>query len=170
MSKPRLLRRGIEVGAVDEQRDAFVGIDHAVEYGRHKQYPLLAMRAGQSFKMNGETVLIALGSNLAYEGLSGADLFREALRALHRSQIFVRNVSSVWETAPWPEDDPATRGQPNYMNAIAACDTADEPDVVFTRLLEIERRFGRERRDRWQSRTLDLDLIDAGGRIGRTAG
>lgn len=116
--------------------------------------------------MKRESALVALGSNLAYEGLSGAELFMEALRALQASQIFVCGVSSLYESAPWPENDEATRGQPNYTNAIVACEVSDAPDVLFARLTGIERRFGRQRRARWQSRTLDLDLIDVGGRVG----
>lgn len=40
-----------------------------------------------------------------------------------------------------------------------------DPDAMIRRLLEIETRFGRRRGVRNADRTLDLDLIDHGGRV-----
>lgn len=112
------------------------------------------------------TALIALGSNVAHGGLSGAPLLREAVAALEAAGYRVRAKSSVWETAPWPPSDQAA-----YVNAVVACDAGGrEPAVVMADLLAIERRFGRTRRVQWEARTLDLDLIDLEGRVGAFAG
>jgi 2-amino-4-hydroxy-6-hydroxymethyldihydropteridine diphosphokinase len=106
--------------------------------------------------------LIALGSNIAHAGLSGAALLREAVAALAAAGYRVRGKSSVWETAAWPPSD-----QPAYANAVVACDVGGrDPAVIMADLLAIERRFGRTRRVRWEARTLDLDLIDLGGLVG----
>jgi 2-amino-4-hydroxy-6-hydroxymethyldihydropteridine diphosphokinase len=55
-------------------------------------------------------------------------------------------------------------GQPPYLNAalLAEIDPTPEPAELLGRLLELERRFGRERRVRWGPRTLDLDLLWCG--------
>ena len=50
--------------------------------------------------------------------------------------------------------------QPDYVNAVAALDTALAPDALLDHLLAIERAAGRERAaTRWAPRTLDLDLL-----------
>lgn len=62
--------------------------------------------------------------------------------------------SSLWETAPvgGPE-------QGAYLNGVVVVDTDLPPGAVLERLLAIERAHGRERRERWGPRTLDLDLL-----------
>lgn len=61
--------------------------------------------------------------------------------------------SSVWETAPiGPE-------QPDYLNAVLVLDTLLGPRPLLDRCLEIEREAGRERRERWGPRVLDLDVL-----------
>jgi 2-amino-4-hydroxy-6-hydroxymethyldihydropteridine diphosphokinase len=73
-------------------------------------------------------------------------------------------VSSLWSTDPvgGPE------GQPTYRNAVAAWRPADawaSPRRALAALLAIEQALGRERRDRWGPRRIDLDLLawDADG-------
>ena len=63
-------------------------------------------------------------------------------------------VSSVYESAPigGPE-------QGDYLNAVAVIDTELTPQRVLELLLEMERGHGRERRERWGPRTLDLDVL-----------
>ena len=48
---------------------------------------------------------------------------------------------------------------PAYLNAVAIVDTTLAPSVLLSMLHAIEARHGRERAERWGSRTLDLDLI-----------
>jgi 2-amino-4-hydroxy-6-hydroxymethyldihydropteridine diphosphokinase len=49
--------------------------------------------------------------------------------------------------------------QPDYLNAAVLLDSVLEPRQLLTELLVIERAQGRERRERWGPRTLDLDLL-----------
>lgn len=63
-------------------------------------------------------------------------------------------VSSVWETAPIggpPQDD--------YLNAVAVIRTVLGPRPLLDRCLDIERSMGRERRERWGPRLIDLDIL-----------
>jgi 2-amino-4-hydroxy-6-hydroxymethyldihydropteridine diphosphokinase len=55
-------------------------------------------------------------------------------------------------------------GQPDYLNAVAAMDTELEPRALLEQLQWLEQRAGRERRIRWDARTLDLDLLLYGAR------
>lgn len=66
----------------------------------------------------------------------------------------VTGVSSLWETAPIggvPQDD--------YLNAVVGLDTVIGPRPLLQAFLAIEADAGRERRERWGPRTLDLDLL-----------
>ena len=49
--------------------------------------------------------------------------------------------------------------QPDYINAVAAIDTELSAPALLSALQEIEYRQGRQRGERWQARTLDLDLL-----------
>ena len=44
------------------------------------------------------------------------------------------------------------------------------PQEIYAALAQIERRFGRERREQWAPRTLDLDILAMGGFIGEFDG
>ncbi|MGE0481522.1 MAG: 2-amino-4-hydroxy-6-hydroxymethyldihydropteridine diphosphokinase [Phycisphaerae bacterium] len=97
-------------------------------------------------------VFIALGSNL---GDRAAHL-AAALREMDASgDIEVLRCSRFHETAP--VGGPA--GQGPFLNAAAELHTSRSPRGLLERLLEIERQRGRERRERWGPRTLDLDLL-----------
>ncbi len=94
--------------------------------------------------------VIGLGSNL---GDRKAHL-ESAGRAIARRIGTVAASSSLWETAPVGGPD-----QGPYLNAVVVVDTELAPRTVLDRLLDIERDHGRERRERWGPRTLDLDLL-----------
>lgn len=49
--------------------------------------------------------------------------------------------------------------QPKYLNAAVLLETDLEPEALLDRLLEIERAHGRERREKWGPRTIDLDIL-----------
>jgi 2-amino-4-hydroxy-6-hydroxymethyldihydropteridine diphosphokinase len=67
----------------------------------------------------------------------------------------VLRCSSLWRTDPWPSG-----AQPDYYNAVVAVDPGDRsPQELYELLRAIETRYGRERREKWASRTLDLDIV-----------
>lgn len=107
---------------------------------------------------------IGLGSNLASARGTPAETVRAALRALSEWGE-VSAVSSLYETAPVG----FTR-QPLFVNAVAAVRTADAPETALKKMLEIERRFGRDRANSPPKgpRTLDLDLLLVDGCIVNT--
>lgn len=94
---------------------------------------------------------IALGSNLGNREQFLA-LARDSLAGLPRTRVVAH--SAVEETAPLGGLD-----QPDYLNQMIAVDTELTPRDLLAACREIERQAGRERRTRWASRTLDLDLV-----------
>lgn len=100
-------------------------------------------------------VAIGLGSNL---GDRAAHLNQavEELRDLGE----VVATSSIYETAPVGGPD-----QGPYLNAVVILESAAAPRRVLDRLRSIEMAHGRERRERWGPRTLDLDLLLYGAEV-----
>lgn len=97
------------------------------------------------------TAYIGIGSNLgdreryienAVKMLAGAPELR-----------FLR-VSETVETAPLSQDD-----QPSYLNAVAEVETELDAQGLLKTLGEIETLLGRVREEKWEPRTIDLDLL-----------
>ncbi len=99
-----------------------------------------------------ETAYVALGSNLG----NRRDNLDRALHALRdQPGIVVNKVSSFHETDPVG----GPPGQGKYLNAAAELRTTLPPEELLRVLLEVEQRLGRERRERFGPRTIDLDLL-----------
>ena len=94
---------------------------------------------------------IGLGSNLG-ESLTTLE---NAIQNLNEvTGISLTSHSSWYRTKPVGGPP-----QPDYVNACALLNVELEPDALLETLLEIEQQFGRERKERWGARTLDLDLL-----------
>lgn len=98
---------------------------------------------------------IGLGSNLA-EPIRQVQQAIDALAVLPLSKLVAR--SSLYRSAALATD--SAEPQPDYINAVAAIDTALAPQALLAALLHIEQHQGRVRgSERWTARTLDLDLL-----------
>ena len=91
----------------------------------------------------------------AYVGL-GANLGdrEETIRAAVAALPGVAAVSTLRETDPV-----GVTAQPRFLNGAVAIDTELTPRELLGVLLAVERELGRERRERWGPRTIDLDLL-----------
>lgn len=100
--------------------------------------------------MSGSTLVIGAGTNLG-----GRRSILRAARDLvaHRFGAAELRVAPVWETAPMGPP------QPDYLNTAFALDFDGPLASALELCLDIERALGRERRERWGARTLDLDLL-----------
>jgi 2-amino-4-hydroxy-6-hydroxymethyldihydropteridine diphosphokinase len=101
---------------------------------------------------------IALGANLG----DRRKTIRAAIDALKATPgTHVLRVSSLIEnpSVGGPE------GAPDFLNGVAQIETALGAHDLLHRLLEIERSLGRERREKWAPRTIDLDLLLYGEKI-----
>ena len=105
--------------------------------------------------------VIAFGANLGDREATIAS----AARALAETpDITLVEVSPVYET-PAIKDAGVDRDAPPYLNGVAIVDTSLEPHALLDVLQAIEAQHGRVRDEHWGDRTLDLDLIDYGGRV-----
>lgn len=107
------------------------------------------------------TAVVALGSNLG----DRCESIRSAVERIGRLP-FVDDVllSDLHETVAVRVDGPDTDA-PAYVNAVALVTTRLAPEVLLGMLHAIEDEHGRERRERWGDRTLDLDLITYGDTV-----
>ena len=100
-------------------------------------------------------VFIGLGSNIG-------DRVRHITEAVAELSALGAPLAAslLYETAPLGglEQDP-------YINAVATFNTHYEACDVLAVCIDIERSHGRERRERWCSRTLDLDLLLYGDKV-----
>jgi 2-amino-4-hydroxy-6-hydroxymethyldihydropteridine diphosphokinase len=95
-------------------------------------------------------VAIALGSNLG-----------NSLEILEAALVSLDDWPGIRVTArsQWYITAPIGPPQPDYLNGCALLETTCAPAELMQVLLQIEAQFGRERRERWGARTLDLDLL-----------
>ena len=103
-----------------------------------------------------ERVYVALGSNLG-DRAGHLQRARDALASLPRTRLIA--ASSIEETAPL-----GGKQQPPYLNQMVLLETGLEPHALLEACQAIERGEGRERAERWGSRTLDLDIVKFGTR------
>ena len=93
---------------------------------------------------------LLLGTNLGER----KEWLKKALKAIGEKTGHLLSVSSVYETEPW-----GTEGQPPYLNQAAAVSTKLLPGELLEAILSIESELGRLRRTRWDSRTIDIDIL-----------
>lgn len=107
-------------------------------------------------------ILVAFGANLPLDGQGPAVTITQALRALQSEGLDLLAVSRLYRSPAFP----AGAG-PDYVNGAVQVSGAAASDVaaLLALLHRVEARFGRERRQRWGQRTLDLDLLAAGESI-----
>jgi 2-amino-4-hydroxy-6-hydroxymethyldihydropteridine diphosphokinase len=92
--------------------------------------------------------VIGLGANLG----DRLATLKSAVRCL-RELGELKGLSALYETAA------VGPPQPDFLNAAVLLETTLDPSALLNELLRIERLHGRERRERWGPRTLDLDLL-----------
>jgi 2-amino-4-hydroxy-6-hydroxymethyldihydropteridine diphosphokinase len=104
------------------------------------------------------TVYIGLGSNL---GDREGNIRRALALLIQTPQVYIRRISSFVETAAQggPEDSPP------FLNAAVEVRTPLPAQALMSILLGIEQQMGRVRREKWEPRLIDLDLLLFGDQI-----
>ena len=93
---------------------------------------------------------LLLGSNLG----DRAARLHNARAQLAAAAGPVVAASALYETAAWGRED-----QPAFLNQALTVRTVLSPESQLAECLAAEQRAGRERRERWGSRTLDVDIL-----------
>lgn len=104
--------------------------------------------------------LVALGGNVTSPAGAPEITLARAAQALADESIRITRISRFYRTPCMP-----VGAGPDFVNAVAAIETALTAEAVLDRLHRIEAQFGRTRQARWAARPLDMDLLDLGGAI-----
>lgn len=97
---------------------------------------------------------LGLGGNLG----DPVAAFATVLKRLERhAGISAVRPSSVYRTAPWGKLD-----QPEFLNMAVLVETDLPARALLDLCLDLEREGGRERRERWGPRTIDIDILTYG--------
>ena len=104
-------------------------------------------------------IFILLGSNL---GNKQANL-NDARQEISRLAGKIVTASSIYKTAPWGNSH-----QPEFYNQVIELSSSLEAEVLLSMVLDIEKKMGRIRKDRWEPRVIDIDILFWGGAIIRT--
>lgn len=100
---------------------------------------------------------LALGSNLD-DPESQIAAAMERLSTIPRSEVHIR--SSLYRSKPLGPIE-----QPDFVNAVLALTTELSARELLDELQAIENEMGRERKERWGPRVIDLDLLLYGDEV-----
>jgi 2-amino-4-hydroxy-6-hydroxymethyldihydropteridine diphosphokinase len=109
-------------------------------------------------------VFIGIGGNLE----NTPEAVFQGLKLISKEIGTIINASRWYRSfALTPEGINTTA--PIFFNAAIEVETSIGPEEVLNTLLHIEKRLGRERKEKWSSRLIDLDLLFFRDRIINTA-
>ncbi len=110
---------------------------------------------------DGETMVIAYGSNLPSGTRTASQAFRHLVKTLAERGLIITKISRLWQSRAWPNPD-----DPPYVNAVVLAESSLPPEALLHLLHDVERDAGRVRDGRRNTpRVLDLDLIAYGDRV-----
>ena len=95
-------------------------------------------------------VYLGLGSNLG----NRKQQLDNALYAISQQIGTIKQVSSVYQTRSWGRTD-----LPDFLNQVVQVSTPLTARLLLETLLHIEQQQGRQRLKKWDSRTIDLDIL-----------
>lgn len=93
---------------------------------------------------------ILLGSNLG----DSKKYISDALVEIEKEIGIIQAKSSLYQTAAWGKND-----QPDFINQVVHVITKLSPEALLQSILSIEIKLGRERIEKWGSRTIDIDIL-----------
>jgi 2-amino-4-hydroxy-6-hydroxymethyldihydropteridine diphosphokinase len=99
---------------------------------------------------------LGLGTNIG-KRLSNLE---RCLSALERSEIIIKNRSSIYETQP-----KGIQNQPWFLNQVVEVETEFSPDDLLMEIKKIEDNIGRKPNERNGPRIIDIDILLAGDKI-----
>lgn len=96
------------------------------------------------------TAVLLLGSNLGER----KDFLVRATERLSEGLGNIEKVSAFYETKSWGNED-----QPDFLNQVVICQTTYSAAQSLAVCLSIEKKLGRDRKEKWGSRTIDIDIL-----------
>ena len=104
-------------------------------------------------------IFLLLGTNLGDRRIN----LKNALDEIERSVGAVLMTSSIYQTAAWGKLD-----QPDFYNLVVETETNLKGDELLAIILGIESKLGRERKEKWGERLIDIDILLMGEHVIQT--
>jgi 2-amino-4-hydroxy-6-hydroxymethyldihydropteridine diphosphokinase len=101
-------------------------------------------------------VFLLLGSNLGDRYL----YMNKAIAHIEHDIGPLLKASSIYETQSWGKMD-----APDYLNQVVEVQTDLPAHIILEKVLNIENILGRQRKEKWGSRTIDIDILFYGQAI-----
>ncbi len=101
-------------------------------------------------------LFLSLGGNLG----NTREIFEGAYPLIEKKIGKISVYSSIYQTQAW-----GPIPQADFLNQVLLVNTSLKAEDCLVEILEIEREFGRERKERWGPRTLDLDILYYGDKV-----
>lgn len=96
------------------------------------------------------TIFLLLGTNLGDK----AQNLTTAIELIGKYVGTIRRQSSVYQTAAWGKTD-----QPAFFNQALEVETLLAPIALLQATQLIETKMGRQRKERWGERVIDIDIL-----------
>lgn len=93
---------------------------------------------------------LLLGANLG----DRSTMLANAQKLIGQKIGQVVKSSALYETQPWGNSE-----QPEFLNQALEVATSLPPQAVLKAILEIEAQLGRIRKEKWDARTIDIDML-----------
>ena len=103
-----------------------------------------------------QDIYLLLGSNLG----DSKKYISDAIRLIKAEIGAVISASSLYQTAAWGKID-----QPDFINQIINIQSDSDPKQLLNKIIVLEKILGRQRIEKWGSRTIDIDILFYGNMI-----
>lgn len=104
--------------------------------------------------------LVALGGNAHEDTESNVAILKDGIERLAGVGLQPLRVSRFWRTPAYP-----VGAGPDFANACLVAQGYLAPEAALAALHAVESGLGRQRRERWGQRVIDLDLLAVGQQI-----
>jgi 2-amino-4-hydroxy-6-hydroxymethyldihydropteridine diphosphokinase len=103
-----------------------------------------------------EDIVLLLGSNMG----DSIRLIEKAGEMVREKVGEVSKKSKLYKTAPWGKTD-----QEWFLNQAILVSANSSPEEILPLIQSIEKEIGRERKEKWGARLIDIDMLAAGPKI-----
>ena len=107
-----------------------------------------------------DMILVAIGGNVSSLSRRPQETITHSIVDIYQRIGSPIGISRLYRTPAFPPGSGL-----DFVNAAVALRSDKSPGEILAILHDIEAEHGRERKERWGARTLDLDLIAAGGKV-----
>jgi 2-amino-4-hydroxy-6-hydroxymethyldihydropteridine diphosphokinase len=101
-------------------------------------------------------VFLLLGSNMGDK----KQQLEKAISLIRKECGPIKRSSSIYETEPWKVE-----GQDVYYNMAVEIETTLTPDTLLKQIKHIEKEMGRQSREKWAPREIDIDILFFGRKV-----